>query len=182
MKGFAVVLVLLTGSLAGCAGGTALDYSARAGKPMVSVVTQKMSVAQFSPEAAKCPACVGGDASAMVTVPMQVFTPAPFPASGREVPCTVTSVPGSYRGVAEAAAAPPRTFVWTTDAVVWLRACREDAADYALTVTVTDTCLPVQLHSGDRVTLRFLADGRFFDVKEWSAAGQASRMQLLPRG
>jgi len=181
MKGFAVVLVLLTGSLVGCASGTALDYSTRAGRPTVSTVTQKMPLARFSPEAAKCPACVSGDPNALVTVPMQVFTPTPFPADGREVPCIVVSVPWAYREVAEAAAAP-RTFVWNTEAVVPLRACLTGAEEYALTVTATDTFLPAQLHPGERVTLRFLADGRFFDVKEWSAAGQTPRMQLLPRG
>lgn len=186
MRGFMVVLMLSALALAGCTGGTPLDYSARLGKPEVTVESRKMALADFMPEAA-CKNCVGGadPAKVQVTVPVEHLSFPAFPAGGREVACTVASVPWTYPAI-QAATVSPRTFVWSKDAVIELRACQQAAAGdtqcYDLTVDTGDTHLPAALAPGDKVTLRFLPEGKFFDVKEWSVAGPVTRLQPLPRG
>lgn len=188
MKGFAVAVGLscLVGFLAGCAGGTPLDYSVRAGKPDVTVVSQKMALAAFMPKAA-CKDCVDGadPSKVQVTVPVKQLDFPAFPSGGREVACTVTRVPWNYPAIQEAAAGA-RSFVWSGEAVIELRQGQEDAAGlaagYRLAVDISDTALPKGLAIGDAATLRFLPDGTFFDVKEWSVPVQIARLESAPRG
>ena len=171
-----VVLTLSALALAGCASGAPLDYSARQGKPAVSVESKQMSLAEFMPQTA-CTNCVSGKdpAKVQVTVPVEHLTFPAFPASGREIPCRVEDVPMAFEGI-EAASRAARTFVWSKETRIPLRVCTPGPDGqiecYDLTLRVGDKALPQGLTEGDTVTLRFLSDGTFFDVKEWAVAGK----------
>jgi len=91
-----------------------------------------------------------------------------FPADGREVRCEVKEDPHGYMEVAH----PVRcTLVILHQTSIALRvlppADRDQPTAYKLRIRTGDHPLPSFLGKGRVVTLRFLADGTFYDVKEW---------------
>jgi hypothetical protein len=91
-----------------------------------------------------------------------------FPDDGREVRCEVKEDPPGYMEVAH----PERcTLIILHRTYIALRvlppADRDQPTAYKLQIRTGDHPLPLFLGKGRVVTLRFLADGTFYDVKEW---------------
>lgn len=126
-------------------------------------------------------AALGRDASATA-----------FPTNGREVHCQVAEESPSYIQVAHPEAcsfiATDRTYI---SLKVLGRTGSGQPAAYNLFIRAGDGPLPWGLSKNTIVTLRFLPDGTFFDVKEWSEGkgifppafslpGEQLRLQPLP--
>ena len=166
----ALAVTLVSVGLAGCGnaagGGLPLDYAARSGRPEISVQREKVALDAFLKN--DCATCVNGETNVSVVSKVERSQFPDFP-GGREVPCVVDSVPWSYDRLLESCE-PGRP---ANEAAIRLRvAAPADGLPqaYDLHVVSGERVLPKELARGDSVTLRFLGDGRFFDVKEWSDA------------
>ena len=143
-----LALVAAAAAVAGCA--RQIDYASRVGRP--SVERTVLSEAD----------------SGSGAVRIEWRYP-PFPADGREVACRVEKVTGDYEAVRQAAAAtlppgPPSATVHLSASDVPPAA---GPSRYALRIVGGEPSLPPAPQPGDSLTLRFLADGTFFDVRQW---------------
>ena len=102
----------------------------------------------------------------------------PFPLDGTQLRCAVVSVPENYALLARAMFMGAKR---PAPGLVMLKTLGgpPDFAgrprEIALRIAYADTPLPLALRPGDPVTLRFLKDGRFFDVKEWATLAEPEK-------
>jgi hypothetical protein len=175
VKGLLILALGLPAFAAGC--GQELDYRDRLGCPMpvrVPVTLPEpgqgpVPAATPGPRAAPSPSKTG-DFSLVVAFPK-------FPPDGAERRCRIETVPPEYASIAVGLPVKKAN----RSAVIELRPLDAPQTSWsrgrtlALRIRDFDTPLPPELRHGQVVTLRFLKDGRFFDVKEWSVIAEAKK-------